>query len=90
MSISNLLKIHRGLMSSFSDNLPACYAYADNLFAVFAEGFILPIQRAIFMLFPFGIFFVNCNVNFYVSPIQIKYISGGAMFYVFTFFFVFM
>ena len=43
-------------MSSFSDNLPACYAYADILFAVFAEGFILPIQRAIFMLFPFKFF----------------------------------
>ena len=25
--ISDSLKIHRGLMSNFSDNLPACYAY---------------------------------------------------------------
>ena len=48
MSISNLLKIHSGLMSSFSDNLPACYAYADILFAVFAEGFIFTHSKSYF------------------------------------------
>ena len=82
MSISNLLKIHRGLMSSFSDNLPACYAYADILFAVFAEGFILPIQRAIFMLFPFKFFslIVMWIFTFPLSRLSIYLVGQCSMF----------
>ena len=35
-------------MSNFSDNLPACYAYAVFFICRFAESFVLPFQRAIF------------------------------------------
>ena len=42
------LSDHRGLMSNFSDNLPACYAYAVFFTCHFADGSILPVQRASF------------------------------------------
>ena len=46
--LSDSLRIHRNLMSNFSDNLPACYAYAVFFICCFAESFVLPFQRAIF------------------------------------------
>ena len=56
-----------------------------NLFV----GFVLPFHRASFVCYFTLEFFLNYNFNFYVSPIQIKYISGGTMFYVFMLFFSF-
>ena len=35
-------------MSNFSDNLPGCYAYAVFFTCHFADGSILPVQRASF------------------------------------------
>ena len=76
-------------MSIFSDNVPVCYAYTVICVCCFAKGFVLPFQRASFIhYFTLG-FFIDFNFNFYVSPIQIKYIFGRALFYVFTFFFCF-
>ena len=70
-------------MSNVSDNLPACYAYAVIFICRFAEGFILPFQRASFTrYFTLGFFFDH-NFNFCVSPIQIKYISNRTLLYVF-------
>ena len=48
MSTINLLKIHRGLMSNFFDNLPACYTYIVIFVYYFPKAFVLPFQRACF------------------------------------------
>ena len=77
-------------MSNFSDNLPACYAYAVIFVCRFAKVFVLPFQRASFIShFTLGFYFDD-NFNFYISPIQIKYISDRVLFYVFTGFFAFV
>ena len=47
--LSDSLKIHWCLMSNFSDNLPVYYAYAVIFVCSFAEGFVLPTQRAYFL-----------------------------------------
>ena len=44
MSTIRLIKIHRGLKSNFSENLPACYAYAVIIICRLAEDFVLPFQ----------------------------------------------
>ena len=36
-------------MNNFSDSLPACYAYPIIFISRFAEGFVLPFQRASFV-----------------------------------------
>ena len=38
--LSNLLKIHRGLIRNFFDNLPACYPNTTIFICRFAEGFV--------------------------------------------------
>ena len=65
-------------MSNFSDNLPVFYAYGVFFICRFADGFVLPVQRASFTRYFTLAFFFDYNFNFYVSPIQIKYISGRA------------
>ena len=61
-------------MSNFSDNLPVFYAYGVFFICRFADGFVLPVQRASFTRYFTLAFFFDYNFNFYVSPIQIKYI----------------
>ena len=66
-------------MSNVSDNLPTCYAYTVILVCSFPKGFVLPSLKASFIRsFILGLFF-DYNFNFYVSPIQIKYISAICM-----------
>ena len=43
--LSGSLKIYRGMMSNFSGNLPACYAYTVIFVCRFAKGFVLPFQK---------------------------------------------
>ena len=77
-------------MSNFSENLPVCYAYGVFFICSFADGFVLFVQRASFTrYFTLGFFF-DYNFNFYVSPIQIKYISGRAWHCSLLFFFIFV
>ena len=87
--LSESLKIHRDLMSNFSYHLPACYTYTVIIVCCFTKGFVLPFQRARFISYFTLEFLFDYNFNFNVSPIQIKYISGKAFFYVFTFFLFF-
>ena len=63
------------------DNLLACYAYAVIFICRFAEGHVILLQD-----FSFGY-----NFNYYIPPIQIRYISARALLYVFyVLFFVFL
>ena len=49
--LSDLLKIHRGFMSNFFDNLQACYAHAVILIWSVAKDFVFPSQRASFTIY---------------------------------------
>ena len=75
------------MISNVPGNLRACYAYAVIFICRFGEGFVLPFQRASFIRY-FTSGFCFYNFNFYVSPMQIKYISGRRLFI--QGFFVFM
>ena len=73
------------MLSSFSDNLSECYAYTVILVCRFAKDFVKPFQRASFICYFTLGFFPDYNFNFYVSPIQITYISGRSLSFIFMF-----
>ena len=70
---------------SFSDNLPACYAYAVNFTCCFAEGFVFPFQRVCFRYFTAFYLIKVLTLTFPLFRSTIYLVGHCSMFFTFIF-----
>ena len=61
-----------------------------DLICRFVKDFVLSFQRASFIHYFTSGFFFDYNFNFYVSTIQIKYVSDRAFYHIFYVLFLFL
>ena len=67
-------------MSSFLDN------HTLTLFVVLLKVLLYPFKKLVWYVILLSNFYFDYNFNFYIFPIQIKYIPGGALLNVFIVF----